>query len=82
MTNYLKRLREWLLIKLAAGRPVAINLKLTRGLYLQYGSNGLYINLDIDHSKEWPIGPDKVGIYLSGDKNEPRKYDTYPGVKP
>lgn len=64
-TDYISRLRAWLLIKLAAGRPVALNLKLTRGLYLYGANGGLYVNVRVDPSKETPKGPDDCGVYVS-----------------
>lgn len=65
MRTLLARLRAWLLIKLAAGRPVAINLKLTRGLYLYETDGGLFVNVQVDPSKENPKAPEDCGAYLS-----------------
>jgi hypothetical protein len=66
MKSLLRKLRNWALIKLAAGKPVAINLKLTRGLYLQAGPNdGFYENIRIDNKAEYPKVPDQTVIYIS-----------------
>lgn len=71
MKSLLRKLRNWALIKLASGKPVAINLKLTRGLYLQAGpSDGFYENIRIDYVAEYPKGPDQVGIYISANKKQ------------
>lgn len=49
MTSLFNRIRRWALIKLAAGNPVALNLKLTKGLYLQSSTkNGLFINVKVE----------------------------------
>jgi hypothetical protein len=77
--KYLAKLRRWLIIKLANGRPIALNLKLTRGLYFQHGQDGGWMqNIQIDLDAEWPIGPDKVGFYFSGDPSNKDAYHTYP----
>ncbi len=45
---------------------MAINLKLTRGLYLQAGPNdGFYENIRIDNKAEYPKVPDQTVIYIS-----------------
>lgn len=77
----LEKLRNWLLVKIAAGKPVALNLKLTRGMYFQCGTiNGLFVNIHIDYCAEWPVGPDQVGFYFSGDPTKKASH-TYPGTK-
>jgi len=54
-------LRIWLIKILAFGRPVAMNLHLTRGLYIDgtksYG--GYYYNIRIDHKADHEIHPPK-----------------------
>lgn len=72
MKTFISTLRKWALIKLAAGKPVAINLKLARGLYLQAGSRGgFYENIRLDHTLEYPKGPDQIGIYISAMQEAP-----------
>lgn len=58
------RLRIWLLLKLAGGMPVAINLQLTRGLYI-YGVAGLHVNVHVDPTKEDRGAPDGCGVYIT-----------------
>lgn len=65
MRTLLDRLRTWALLRLAGGRPVALNLRLTRGLYLQPGlTDGLFVNVQVDLTKERPGTPDGVGVYV------------------
>jgi hypothetical protein len=70
MGRLFERLRTWLLIQLAAGRPVAINLRLTRGLYLQNGNGGVYVNIYVDPQKETPGAPDGCAFYISSSNRQ------------
>lgn len=50
MTEKLNSLRNWLLIKLANGRPVAINLHLKSVMHIdsaKSGGGGLYCNVRV-----------------------------------
>ena len=76
--KFLNKLRQWLLVKLANGQPVAMNLRLTRGMYFQHLTSGFLFNVHVDYEAEWPIGPDRVGFYFSGDPNNKADYNTYP----
>jgi len=68
------RLRTWAILLLAGGRPVALNLHLTRGLYLQHsGLGGLYLNIQVDGSKEPPGVPDGIGFYVGTPQAEKRR---------
>ena len=62
MTNFLKKIRTWALIKLAAGRPVVLNLKLNKGLYLHSSTNNaLFVNVHVvgDSGPAFILGQDR-----------------------
>lgn len=61
------RLIKWL----ASDRPVAMNLRLTRGLYIDgtKSTAGYYWNVRVDHKNDDKEFPDECGIHIySGNK--------------
>ena len=59
-------IRMWLIKILACGRPVAMNLYLTRGLYIDgtKSDGGFYYKVNVDRKPDDKDLPDDVGIHL------------------
>ena len=63
MTNIINQMRRWALIKLAAGDTVALNLRLTKGLYVHASTkNALFVNVHVE--------PDALTSFVIGKEIE------------
>lgn len=54
--KHILNIHGWLLSKLSFGRPIAMNLKLLRGLYLEDVEKGYFNNITINYEEDLPEG--------------------------